>query len=59
MGLTYVITGANRVIGKGVLEAYISRPNTTVIAAVRNIESITKALSCHCRRTQQAHHRQD
>ncbi|KAE8442533.1 hypothetical protein EG329_003248 [Mollisiaceae sp. DMI_Dod_QoI] len=44
-GLTYLITGANRGIGKGLLSAYVLRPNTTVIAAVRNIKSATEAFS--------------
>jgi len=43
-GLTYLITGANRGIGKGLLEAFVARPNTTVIAAVRNTASSTEAL---------------
>ncbi|KUJ14229.1 NAD(P)-binding protein [Mollisia scopiformis] len=33
---TYLITGASRGLGLGLLKAYLSRPNTTVIAAVRN-----------------------
>jgi len=44
-GLTYLITGANRGIGKGLLEIIIARPETTVIAAVRDIAPSTKALS--------------
>jgi norsolorinic acid ketoreductase len=44
-GLTYLITGANRGIGKGLLSAFISRPNTTVIAAVRDVPSATISLS--------------
>ncbi len=43
-GLTYLITGANRGIGKGLLEIFLARPQTTVIAAVRNIEKSTSAL---------------
>lgn len=35
-GQVIVITGANRGIGKGLLSAYIARPSTTVIAAVRD-----------------------
>lgn len=45
MGLTYLITGANRGIGKGIAETLLTRPNTTVIAAVRDVESSSKALS--------------
>ena len=44
-GLTYVITGANRGIGKGLLETLILRPQTTAVAAVRNVESSKKTLS--------------
>ncbi|KAH7346236.1 hypothetical protein BKA65DRAFT_273297 [Rhexocercosporidium sp. MPI-PUGE-AT-0058] len=44
-GLTYVITGANRGIGKGLLTALITRPNTTIIAAVRDTSAATKSLS--------------
>ncbi|KAL2794625.1 NAD(P)-binding protein [Aspergillus keveii] len=33
---TYLITGANRGIGRGFVSALLSRPETTVIAAVRN-----------------------
>ncbi|KAL2847044.1 NAD(P)-binding protein [Aspergillus pseudodeflectus] len=32
----YLITGANRGIGRGLIAALLSRPNITVIAAVRN-----------------------
>ncbi|KAK7542634.1 putative aflatoxin biosynthesis ketoreductase nor-1 [Phyllosticta citribraziliensis] len=35
----YLITGANRGIGKGLTATYLSRDNTTVIAAVRNVAS--------------------
>ncbi|RYN31959.1 hypothetical protein AA0120_g11710 [Alternaria tenuissima] len=34
---TVLITGANRGIGQGLVSAYLGRPNTTVVAAVRNI----------------------
>jgi len=44
-GLTYVITGANRGIGKGLLETLVLRPQTTVVAAVRDVESSKKTLS--------------
>ncbi|TAQ87078.1 hypothetical protein B7494_g4599 [Chlorociboria aeruginascens] len=43
-GLTYLITGSNRGIGRGLLEFLVLRPQTTVIAAVRNVESATKDL---------------
>ncbi|CCD54614.1 similar to aflatoxin biosynthesis ketoreductase nor-1 [Botrytis cinerea T4] len=36
---TYLITGANRGIGKGLLTTLVSRPNTTVVAAVRTLSS--------------------
>ncbi|RAL62597.1 hypothetical protein DID88_004444 [Monilinia fructigena] len=39
---TYLITGANRGIGKGVLSAFVARPNITVIAAVRDVTSALK-----------------
>jgi NAD(P)-dependent dehydrogenase (short-subunit alcohol dehydrogenase family) len=32
----YVITGANRGIGLGLVQAYLARPSTTVVATVRN-----------------------
>lgn len=35
--LTYLITGANRGIGKGLTTSLLSRPSTTVIAAVRDV----------------------
>jgi len=44
-GLTYVITGANRGLGLGFLEAFIARPNNTVVATVRNVASSIKTLS--------------
>lgn len=44
-GLTYLITGANRGIGKALLETLIIRPNTVVIAGVRDIEKSTEDLS--------------
>ncbi|PVH75363.1 aflatoxin biosynthesis ketoreductase-like protein nor-1 [Cadophora sp. DSE1049] len=44
-GLTYVITGAGRGIGKGILSALITRPNTTIIAAVRDTKAATESLS--------------
>ncbi|TVY17139.1 Norsolorinic acid ketoreductase [Lachnellula arida] len=43
---TVLITGANRGIGKGIVAVYLSKSDVTVIAAVRDLESIsTKALS--------------
>jgi norsolorinic acid ketoreductase len=42
----YFITGANRGIGKGFVEAYASRPDTVVVAATRDPSSASsKALS--------------
>jgi norsolorinic acid ketoreductase len=43
-GLTYLISGANRGIGKGLLEVFVARDSTTVIAAVRDVERSTKDL---------------
>ncbi|KAK8865993.1 hypothetical protein IAR55_001144 [Kwoniella newhampshirensis] len=37
---TVLITGANRGIGLGLVQAYSKRPNTTVIAAIRNPTSM-------------------
>lgn len=44
-GLTYVITGANRGIGKGLLQTLVLRPGTTIIAAVRDIPSSKQILT--------------
>ncbi|KAH7410627.1 hypothetical protein BKA64DRAFT_358556 [Cadophora sp. MPI-SDFR-AT-0126] len=44
-GLTYLITGAGRGIGKGILAALVTRPNTTVIAAVRDTAAASTSLS--------------
>ncbi|RDW87996.1 putative aflatoxin biosynthesis ketoreductase nor-1 [Coleophoma cylindrospora] len=41
----YLITGANRGIGLGLLQSIISRPRTTIIAAVRNVDAASKSLS--------------
>lgn len=38
---TYLITGANRGLGRGLLEALIQRPNTLVVAGVRNLSDPT------------------
>lgn len=43
--LTYLITGAGRGIGKGILSALMTRPNTTIIAAVRDTSAATKSHS--------------
>jgi NAD(P)-dependent dehydrogenase (short-subunit alcohol dehydrogenase family) len=37
----YVITGANRGIGLGLVQAYLARPSTTVVATVRSGEAAT------------------
>jgi len=44
-GLTYLITGANRGIGKGLLSTLVLRPSTTIIAAVRDVTKGTSELS--------------
>ncbi|KIW44849.1 hypothetical protein, variant [Exophiala oligosperma] len=36
MSTKYLITGANRGLGRGFVSAYLNRPNSVVIAAVRN-----------------------
>ena len=40
---TYLITGANRGLGLGFSSALISRPNTLIIAAVRNVNNASSA----------------
>ncbi|KAF2027445.1 aflatoxin biosynthesis ketoreductase nor-1 [Setomelanomma holmii] len=42
---TYLVTGANRGIGKGFIQALLQRPNSTVIAAVRDIAKATPILN--------------
>lgn len=38
---TYLITGANRGIGRGLADIVLSRPNTTLVALVRDLEHPT------------------
>lgn len=46
--LTYLITGGNRGIGRTMLETLVQRPNTTVIATVRDVAAATsKSLLTH------------
>ncbi|OCK73802.1 NAD(P)-binding protein [Lepidopterella palustris CBS 459.81] len=42
---TYLITGANRGIGRGMFDHYVAQPNNTLIAAVRNVEGAQGLLS--------------
>jgi norsolorinic acid ketoreductase len=42
---TYLITGANRGIGHGLLSTFLARPNTICIAAVRDPSTSTAVLS--------------
>ncbi|KIW97627.1 uncharacterized protein Z519_01211 [Cladophialophora bantiana CBS 173.52] len=45
MSTTYLITGANRGLGRALVEAYLRRPNNIVVAAVRDAtDDTTKAL---------------
>ncbi|KAF5575537.1 NAD(P)-binding protein [Fusarium pseudocircinatum] len=39
--LTYLVTGANRGIGKGLVASFLSEPRSVVIAAVRDLEHET------------------
>ncbi|KAI1628846.1 hypothetical protein EDD37DRAFT_23295 [Exophiala viscosa] len=41
MATTYLITGASRGLGRGLVETYLSRPSNTVVAAVRDPSSHT------------------
>ncbi|KZM27079.1 Norsolorinic acid ketoreductase [Ascochyta rabiei] len=43
--LTYLVTGANRGIGKGLAADLLLRPNTTVIAGVRDVAASSSILS--------------
>lgn len=43
--LTYLIAGANHGIGKGPLEAFVLRSDTTLIDAVRDVEKSTQTLN--------------
>lgn len=43
-GVTYLITGANRGIGRGLTTSLLQRPNTTVVAAVRDVANSTPVL---------------
>ncbi|KAK6082376.1 aflatoxin biosynthesis ketoreductase nor-1 [Seiridium cupressi] len=44
-GKTYLITGANRGIGRGMFEHYVAQPNNTLIAAVRDTAGAQGLLS--------------
>ncbi|PGH27922.1 hypothetical protein AJ80_00472 [Polytolypa hystricis UAMH7299] len=40
-GKTYLVTGANRGLGRGLVERYLARPSSTVVAAVRSLERLS------------------
>ncbi|KAF2266542.1 NAD(P)-binding protein [Lojkania enalia] len=44
-GKIYLITGANRGLGRALFDHYVSQPDNTLIAAVRNLESAQGLLS--------------
>ncbi|KAH8680788.1 hypothetical protein BX600DRAFT_543480 [Xylariales sp. PMI_506] len=44
-GKTYLITGANRGIGRGIFNHYVALPNNTIIAAVREVAGSQGLLS--------------
>nr|Q00278.1 RecName: Full=Norsolorinic acid ketoreductase; AltName: Full=Aflatoxin biosynthesis ketoreductase nor-1; AltName: Full=Aflatoxin biosynthesis protein D; AltName: Full=Short chain dehydrogenase aflD [Aspergillus parasiticus SU-1]AAA58798.1 norsolornic acid [Aspergillus parasiticus]AAS66005.1 norsolorinic acid reductase [Aspergillus parasiticus] len=41
----YLVTGASRGIGRGLIEAFLQRPKSTVVAWLRNVRTATPALS--------------
>lgn len=47
--ISYLITGANRGIGRGLVAAFLARPHTTVIAAVRDPEATDSQSLMHLR----------
>ena len=47
--ISYLITGANRGIGRGLVAAFLARPHTTVIAAVRDPEATDSQSPTHLR----------
>ncbi|KAF2870765.1 hypothetical protein BDV95DRAFT_574576 [Massariosphaeria phaeospora] len=44
-GKTYLITGANRGIGRGMFDHYVAQSHNTIIACVRNIDAATPLLA--------------
>jgi norsolorinic acid ketoreductase len=48
MSKVYLVTGASRGIGLGLTTALLQRPNTTVIAAVRDPSKATALQNLHC-----------